>query len=333
MRARSLGQYAVLLSAVVGTHAAIPAQAPPARENVAIQTEMRNVNYHFSSTISVSIRSLDGELLPLGGEIPVFDDKRSFIIRIRTAEIGMAADTLARVLNQDVFSAPDAPIKAVSVTTENGRLKIKGKLSSKGNISFELQGTIAATPDGKVRIHATKVRAAHIPAKGLMDLLGLKISDLVKTNKVRGVRAEEDDLILDPEQVLPPPAIRGRVTAVRIQGNNIIQVFGTPGPTRTRLGRGPRNYMAYRGASLRFGKLTMSDTDLQLIDMDPRDAFDFYLDHYKEQLVAGYTKTAPQFGLRVFMPDYSKLGRLHTAKKSPLPAHPAKSAPSPIYHR
>jgi hypothetical protein len=67
------------------------------------------------------------------------------------------------------------------------------------------------------------------------------------------------------------------------------------------------NYMVYRGAQLRFGKLTMSDTDLTLIDMDPQDPFDFYLDHYQDQLVAGYTKSTPSFGLRSYFRDYDKL--------------------------
>ena len=51
----------------------------------------------------------------------------------------------------------------------------------------------------------------------------------------------------------------------------------------------------------------MSDTDMILIDMDPGDPFDFNLDHYREQLVAGYTKETPSFGLRVYMRDYNKL--------------------------
>ena len=65
--------------------------------------------------------------------------------------------------------------------------------------------------------------------------------------------------------------------------------------------------MAYRGAQLRFGKLTMSDTDLTLIDLDPKDPFDFYLEHYQDQLVAGYTKTTGSFGLRSYFRDYNKL--------------------------
>jgi hypothetical protein len=51
----------------------------------------------------------------------------------------------------------------------------------------------------------------------------------------------------------------------------------------------------YEGNRLRFGKVTMNDTDLVLLDMDPKDPFDFYLDRYKDQLVAGYTKNDTQF--------------------------------------
>jgi hypothetical protein len=53
----------------------------------------------------------------------------------------------------------------------------------------------------------------------------------------------------------------------------------------------------------------MNDTDLILIDSHPKDPFDFYLDHYREQLTAGWTKTTPEFGLRVFMVDRNKLKR------------------------
>jgi hypothetical protein len=42
----------------------------------------------------------------------------------------------------------------------------------------------------------------------------------------------------------------------------------------------PGNYMEYRHGDLGFGKLTMKDPDLILIDLDPPDPFDFYLAHY-----------------------------------------------------
>jgi hypothetical protein len=68
----------------------------------------------------------------------------------------------------------------------------------------------------------------------------------------------------------------------------------------------PENYMYYRGGVLRFGKLTMHDTDLLIMDAEPEDPFDFFLDQYNAQLVAGYSKNTPDHGLVVTMPDYRK---------------------------
>jgi hypothetical protein len=100
----------------------------------------------------------------------------------------------------------------------------------------------------------------------------------------------------------------GRITAVRIQGDEIIQIFGKEKKGWT--AQSPHsNYMAYRGGVLRFGKLTMTDTDMRLIDTDPTDPFEFFPDHYNEHLVAGYSKTTASGGLLVYMPDYNKIAK------------------------
>ena len=272
---------------------------------------MHNVMYHFTDQIAVHIRDLRGQLIPDSPEGPViFDDKNSFTLRIDGAEIAMGTDALSSVLNQQVFGASDAPLKQIAITAHGNVLTIKGRLHSKGDLPFESEGTLSATDNGEIRIHTQKIKAAHLPVKGIMDLLGVKIANLISTKKVRGIRVDGDDLLIDVQQILPPPRIEGRVTSVRIEGPQLVQVFGT----LPKDGGGARNiagihgnYMAYRGARLRFGKLTMSDADMILIDMDPKDPFDFFLDHYKDQLVAGYSKTTPENGLRVYMPDFNKL--------------------------
>jgi hypothetical protein len=273
----------------------------------AVQVDMRNVMYHFTDQVAVHILQLHGLVLPTQrARLPVFDDVQSFAFAIHFAEIAIGTDALSNVLNQYVFAAPDAPIKDVAVTTAGNSVKVRGKLHAKGDIPFETEGTAVATPEGYIRIHTRKVSVAQVSVKGLMDLLGLKIAQLINTDKVRGVRLEGNDLILDPALLLPPPRITGRVTEVQVQGDHLLQVFGTKPPAGATSPHSG-NYMAYRGAQLRFGKLTMSDTDLVLIDMDPQDPFDFFLEHYKKQLVAGYTKTTPDFGLRVFMRDFNKV--------------------------
>ena len=59
---------------------------------------MRNVVYHFTDTIAVHILQLTGKLVPRK-EIPIFDDKESFILEIDSATITMSTDSLAHVLN------------------------------------------------------------------------------------------------------------------------------------------------------------------------------------------------------------------------------------------
>jgi hypothetical protein len=122
-------------------------------------------------------------------------------------------------------------------------------------------------------------------------------------------------LLLDLEQLLPPPHIDGKVTAVRVEKNSIIQTFsGTDAKPGAKIQNG--NYMSYQGNRLRFGKLTMDDADITIYDMSPADPLDFYLDHYKEQMAAGYTKITASFQLRVYMKNFDKLSTVKPAAKS-----------------
>jgi hypothetical protein len=67
------------------------------------------------------------------------------------------------------------------------------------------------------------------------------------------------------------------------------------------------SYVYHRGGVLRFGKLTMTDSDLELVNDPPHSPFDFSLPDYNRQLVAGYSKNTVMHGLIVFMPDLSAL--------------------------
>jgi len=66
--------------------------------------------------------------------------------------------------------------------------------------------------------------------------------------------------------------------------------------------------MYHRGGILRFGKLTMSDADLEILSDSQRTPFDFSLPDYNRQLTAGYSKNTISHGLIVFMRDFALLG-------------------------
>ena len=293
-----------------------PGQAGSHKEEHAlVQTQMRNVTYRFTDTSAVHIKSLTGELVPVSpAEMPVFDNKDSFRLRIKSADITIAAGDLASILNSYVFARDHSPLTGISISIGKGRMRLKGKLHEVGVIPFEAESFLSPTADGKLLLRTGKVKALHVPVKGMMNLLGIDIASLIKNGKVPGVQAEGDDLILDPAMIFPAPHMEGKVTATKIEGDVVTLTFGEPQRALEKPLQ-PGNYMAFRHGQLRFGKLTMSDADMILIDMDPGDPLEFFLEHYNAQLGAGYSKITPHYGLRVFLKDYSKLPKSKLAPK------------------
>jgi hypothetical protein len=300
--------------------ATTPAQATAAANNAGgdVNMLMKNVNYHLTDSIIVHIISFNGKLTPKPDQMVVFDDRQSFEVNVDSANVRLNTTSLTNDLNDFVFAKPDAPLKKLTATIQGDQLTVKGLLVNKGGIPFSSTGTLAVTPKGMIRVHTTKVEALHLPVKGLMDMLGLDISKLVNANKVEGVSVDKDDLILDPQVILPPPQLHGRLTSIKIENGEIAITFtaeekgSEPALTNN---CGARNYLQLKGGTVRFGKLTMSDSDLVLLDMEPADPFDFSIDHYKEQLVAGYSKMTPQGGLCSRVPDFDKIKQHATRKK------------------
>jgi hypothetical protein len=275
--------------------------------------EIVNVNIHLDASLILQVRHLTGKFLPTKkGQPPTFDDPLSYIIAIDSAEVALSPASMSHMMNAYVFGDPDAPLRNLQISIEGGRIKQKGTLKKGVEIPFEMVGDMSATPDGKIKIHPIKMRAAHLPVKGLMNIFGLDTAKLINTRNTRGMTVDDNDVILDPVQMMPPPKIRGQVTSVRIEGDKIVETFGQVKPERMKQSS-KSNYMAYRGGVLQFGKLTMKDADMRLIDADPRDPFDFFPDHYKDQLVAGYSKTTASGGLLIYMPDYNKISKPHPA--------------------
>src|ERR1700719_4392096 len=312
----SAGRTSVLLALMSAAAAPVGARANSleGHSGPGVQTQMKNVRYHFSESATANIKTLSGELLPTEGtEFPIFDNRDSFRLRIGYAEIDIAAGDLASVFNSYVFARASSPLKGVSMSIENRHLKIKGNLHDVGTIPFETESTLSPTDDGKILLRTAKVKALHVPVKGIMNLFGVEIADLIKNGKLPGIEARGDDLVLDPSLVFPAPHMDGRVSGTRIEGNTIMLTFGDK--NRATKTRQAGNYMSFRGNRLRFGKLTMTDVDMILIDMDPTDPFDFFVDRYKEQIAAGYSKISSNSALRIFVRDFNKLKKPGAAAK------------------
>ena len=276
-----------------------------------VQVQMRNVAFHVDSTIVMDIAYARGRLRrKVADQSPYLDDKRSFALELDSASIGVSPAALSQLLNRYTFAYPGSPLRRLTITIEHGQIRQHGTMRG---ISFDVLGDLSLTPDGELRLHPTTIKAVGIKVGGLMKFFGLNLEKLVNTDRARGVRIEGDDFLLSPTGLLPLPEVEGRVGRVEVTDSQIVQIFRPQDGRAAEPLKPPvpkaENYMFFRGGVLRFGKLTMDDTDLFIQDADPSDPFDFWLDRYNDQLVAGESRNTRDHGLIVDMPDFAKVIR------------------------
>jgi hypothetical protein len=293
-----------VLPALVVQLAAVP-------EPIRCGIEMRNVSLHVADGVVLAVTSIHGEFISRSAsQPPVFDDPHSYTLRMKSADLGIDAASLTSLLRSTLSRYP-SPLSDVTLAFEEGRLTAKGKLHKGVTVPFTMTATVSATPDGRLRLHADKVKTVGVSVKGLLDLIGVDVADLMKMPAESGIRVDKDDLLLDTAAMMPPPRMEATITSAAVAGGRLrLQMSGAakppPRPATLPL-PSARNYLYFFGGSIRFGKLTMSDADMQLIDADPSTPFDFFPARYEAQLIAGYSRNTRRKGLQVFMPDYSRV--------------------------
>jgi len=278
---------------------------------------MENVNFHVGQGVELRVLHLNGRLVgATPGRVPTFDDVNSYVIEIDSARVSMTAGSLTNLMNNVLFAGPSAPIQDVRVEIDGSELKQTGTLKKGISVPFTMRASLDVTSDGKLRLHPTSMKAAGIIPQGVLKFFGLHLESLLKVRPESPMQVSGDDLILDPERALPPPRIRGKLTKAWIADGVVFEQFGGEKPSRSMTPPvASRNFMYYRGGTLRFGKLTMVDADLMLVDDDPKDPFDFSPAQYKSQLVAGYSKTTADGGLVTHMPDLADIAKRRATPK------------------
>lgn len=300
----------VMYCAPEGPRTAAPGfTAPPPDTTRLVRALMRNVHYRIDPDLVMSVEHLDGWLeSTIADSIPVFDDPNSFRIRVKSAAITLDTVSISNLLNRYVFGYRGAPIRDLEVSVEDGLLKQHGKL---GTLGFTIKSSVQATPDGLIRLHPEDVKVLGINADGLMDKLGIQLDEMMKLKRGIGARVVDNDFLIDPAVILPPPRLEARLRRVRLTPGGMVLEFGQVDsvPPRSYFGaEAPaKNFMSFTGARLRFGTLTMNPANMFIVDPDESDPLDFSLDRYHDQLVAGRHRTTPEDGLVVWMPDFHSL--------------------------
>jgi hypothetical protein len=277
------------------------------------QTQMQNVDFRVAPAITLKIRRLRGEMVSKDAGSPLnFDNKLSFVLRIDTGVIGMTTSSLDALMNGYVLNTKNAPMRNLHITIAGKQLRQEGIIHKIVDLPFTMWADVSVT-DGRIRLHPTKIDICGVNGLGLLKALGQSLEKMIGKDlpKDHGMTAEGNDMLLDPAKMLPPPQTELHLVDVHTEGDELVQVFDAQQRLAPLAPLHPeeKNYMYFRGGTLRMGKLLMVDADMQVADTDPGDPFDFFIDRYNEQLVSGFTRNQANYGLLVFMRDFEDVGK------------------------
>jgi hypothetical protein len=310
LESRSLGRAAATAAIAPLPEALAASPATSSQLNAAdapTEVLMHNVALNDGPTLKLYVRWLHGWMRPTHpGTTPSFDDPKSFALDIGTGVVKVSLADVATTLNSGLLHG--SPLSHVSLAPSGKQLKVNGTVHKILPLPFEMTGDLAASPDGRIVMHVASLRILKIPLKGILKAFDLKAGDLVGPKGATGVQVAGNDLYFDPQQLLPDPRKRGKLTDVHLKNGDIVAVYGVARPEVVNF-REWRNFIRLRGGSLDFGKLTMHKVDLVMIDVSDDPWFKFDLDHYQQQIVSGYSRMTPQAGLQIFMPDIDRIPR------------------------
>jgi hypothetical protein len=254
----------------------------------------------------IYVRWLNGQMRRTKKNVnPSFDDPESFVLEVQRGIIHANVGDISHYLNTG--SVAGSPLTNISLAGSGNKISLHGKIHKLHiPLPVGLDGTLSPAPDGRIHLHVDRLSVLKLPVKGLLGGFHVSIADLIGKTSIAGIEASQNDLYFDTQKLLPAPHIHGTLTRVRVINPDVEVMYGDAQNDAARTEQW-HNFLALKGGTLDFGKLTMHNVDLIMIDASKDAWFDLDLVNYQAQLVNGYTRMTAQAGLEIFMPDLDQL--------------------------
>lgn len=285
---------------------------------------MHHVLFRAMDNVVLQVDSLQGVLAPTRRHgIISLDDKNSFSVDAESAKASISSADLAALANGFILPRAKTPLSNLKLTfNPDQSISVKGDFHKVVDVPFSAKATMNVTADGNMRMHLSDMTVAGVIHQNVLDLLGLKISKIAQPKRKQVFQIVGNDIIFPVDQMFPPPRFTGHIHSINIADDQLHLEFAPAGGSvsASQTGRGSHagpeqseeappvaseDSIYFRGGTMKFGLLTMNPVDLELVPLKPQahKSFEFSVDQYYEQLVAGYAKSLPSKGLLVYMAD------------------------------
>ena len=279
-----------------------------------IQAE--NVSFQVVDGVRISVRSIDGLMIPTHPNRPVsLDVPTSMRVQVLSAQTSISVEALTRLLNNYTLPHAQSSVHDLKLDFVDGQVHVEGKLKKVFEVPFSAEASIGLTSAGDIRVHFTNFTAAGFVHKKLLDWLGIHVDTVAKPGRSHSFQVVDDDMIFPMYTLFPPPHFIGSLRSAKIEGDQFVQIFGDPQPFAP-APQPSEHYIYFRGGVMQCGRMTMQGVDLELVNKDEGEPLIFSIDHNFEQLLPGRLRVTPTHGMVAYIASYPEVVASERASQS-----------------
>lgn len=269
-----------------------------------------NVQYCWSREICINTDHLTATALPMnGGSDIVFDNIKSFIVKVHNGQVRISPQTLQGMFNESVFNYPGSNLRNLTVgirkAGQANRIKLSGSLKYFLWIPFEMDTNLSvdhATNTLVISVYKLTV-FGFIPATWLIQFNPFNLDKLLTLPENKYLTVRRNLMMVKPFGLFPPPRIDGHMASITVLPK-LIQLSFTGGEPQISSNAGTHS-ITLQGGNAQFGRIQLLDAHVEVNDQNPGNDFRFSLLNYLDYLPRSQVKLQKDGSVVLMMPDHS----------------------------
>jgi hypothetical protein len=198
---------------VTSALAADPVKCPPAASSMRVEKG----EYAPQPGISFGLTDFTATMVPRGPKIPLCLVKINDIQQGRVFVTGASLTKLFQSKNHGKKQS----VEDMKIETKGDHVVISGKVHKVVDMPFSVEGPVSAA-GRMLRLDASGIKAAGLPIKGLLGMLGKELGSMFNANGTEGVTVKDNTIFFQPEKMAN---IRGEIANVQVTSEGLTVTF------------------------------------------------------------------------------------------------------------
>lgn len=180
--------------------------------------------YSPQAGVVFSLQDFDANMVAVGKKSPLCYQR---VTDIRHGEAIVSSQSLTREFDTKMAKS-NGGIQDLKIETKDHDVTMTGTIKKVIPIHFTLDGPVS-TDGQRLIFHVTKIKADGLPLEGFLNMIGKNLGTMLHSESVKGVVAEGDTLIFEPEQIAH---VKGHIASADVTPNGLLIKFVDNAPVK-----------------------------------------------------------------------------------------------------